>query len=137
MDSTQLQAWCDAWTGVACTVKAEDELVLTVAGHAFAALCLFGPERGRLSFRVDAERFVGLGAQAGIVPAHYAARPFWVTLVEPERYTVEQTQAFVQRSYELVRAGLSRRQQAALEQREAAAPKKRSARKRTADSGKS
>jgi predicted DNA-binding protein (MmcQ/YjbR family) len=102
-------------------LKFEDDLVFSVAGKAFAVLCLRGPDRGRLSFRVDAERFVDLSEQPGIVSAHYAARPFWITLTEPERFDTGQAAQFVRRSYELVRAGLSRRQQAALAALEPAA----------------
>ena len=130
MDATELEEFGGAWPGTAAAVRRDDELVLSVAGRAFATLCLCGPERGRLSFAVEAGHFVELTAQPGIVPAHYTARPFWITLIEPERFGAAQTRAFVRRSYELVREGLSKRQQAALAARESAAPKKRVARKR-------
>ncbi len=130
MNAAELEKFSGAWPGTAAAVRRDDELVLSVAGRAFATLCLCGPERGRLSFAVEAGHFVELTAQPGIVPAHYAARPFWITLVEPERFGTAQTQVFVRRSYELVREALSKRQQAALAARESAAPKKRAARKR-------
>ncbi len=119
---------CGAWPGTSAAIRREDELVLSVADRAFAMLCLCGPERDRISFAVDAGRFVELTAQAGIVPGHYAARPFWITLTEPERFTRAQVEDFLRRSYELVRAGLSKRQQGALA---ASAPSpKRAPRKR-------
>lgn len=114
MDAAELRIRCGAWTGVTHALKAEDELVFRVAGKSFAVLCLRGPERGRVSFRVDAEQFIEFCEQPGIVPAHYAARPFWVTLIEPERFSDERIEACLRRSYELVRTGLSRRQQATL-----------------------
>ncbi|MBU6198590.1 MAG: MmcQ/YjbR family DNA-binding protein [Xanthomonadaceae bacterium] len=130
MNAAELEKFGGTLAGVAVAVRGDDELVLSVAGHAFATLCLCGPERGRLSFAVEAGHFVELTARAGIVPAHYTARPFWITLIEPERFGAAQTQAFVRRSYELVREGLSKRQQVLLAARESAAPKKRAVRKR-------
>jgi predicted DNA-binding protein (MmcQ/YjbR family) len=114
MDATELKKMCCTWPGTSAAVRREDELVLSVADRAFATLCLCGPERDRISFAVDAGRFVELTAQAGIVPAHYAARPFWITLTEPERFVSRQVEDFLRRSYELVHAGLSKRQQGTL-----------------------
>ena len=130
MDATELEGLCGAWTGATRALKFEDELVFSVAGKAFAVLCLRGPDRGRLSFRVDAERFVELTAQPGVVAAHYAARPFWITLTEPERFARAQIESFLRRSYDLVRAGLSKRQQAALVAIESGAAKKPMTRRR-------
>jgi len=114
VDAAELEKICGAWPGTSAAIRREDELVLSVADRAFATLCLCGPERDRISFAVDAGRFVDMTAQAGIVPAHYAARPFWITLTEPERFTHAQVEVFLHRSYELVRAGLSKRQKAML-----------------------
>ncbi len=114
MNANELEALCGAWPGVASGVKWEDDLVFTVAAKMFAVLCLRGQDRDRISFKVDTERFLELTDQPGIVPAHYMARAFWITIVEPERFKLEQIETFVRRSYELVRAGLSKKQQAAL-----------------------
>lgn len=111
------------WPGVASAVKADEDLVFTVAGKAFAVYRLYGPHRGRLSLKVDAERFLELTTQPGIAAAAYMARAFWVSIAEPDRFARVKTAAFVRRSYELVRAGLSRRQQAALDAADAAAVK--------------
>lgn len=115
MNATELQNLCAAWPGVACAIKSEDDLVFTVAGKEFAVLCLRGPDRERLSFKVDADKFVELGDAPGMVPAHYSARAFWITLTEPERFSDERVAAFVRRSYQLVRGGLSKKQQGALQ----------------------
>jgi predicted DNA-binding protein (MmcQ/YjbR family) len=114
VNANELQALCGAWPGVASGIKWEDDLVFTVAAKMFAVLCLRGPDRDRLSFKVEAERFLELTDQPGIVPAHYMARAFWITLIEPERFARDRVEAFVRRSYELVRAGLSKKQQSAL-----------------------
>jgi len=114
MNASELESFCGRWPGVASGVKWEDDLVYTVAAKMFTVLCLRGPDRGRISFKVDPERFLELTDQPGIVPAHYMARAFWITIAEPERFAPEQMHAFIRHSYELVRANLSKKMQASL-----------------------
>jgi len=120
MNETELKALSRDWPGVASAVKWDDDLVFTVSGKMFAVYCLHGPHRGRISFKVDAERFLELTDQPGIVPAAYMARAFWVSIAEPDRFARAKIGEFVQRSYALVRAGLSKRQQAGLAAADAA-----------------
>ena len=114
MTQSELEKLCGAWPGVTSGIKWEDDLVFSVAGKMFTVLCLRGPDRERISFKVDPERFLELTDQPGIVPAHYMARAFWVTITEPERFTQKQMDAFIRHSYELVRANLTKKTQAAL-----------------------
>ncbi|WP_018974876.1 MmcQ/YjbR family DNA-binding protein [Rudaea cellulosilytica] len=120
MNETELKALSRDWPGVASAVKWDDDLCFTVAGKMFAVYCLHGPHRGRISFKVDAERFLELTDQPGIVPAAYMARAFWVSIAEPDRFARAKIAEFVRRSYELVRAGLSKRLQAGLDAAQAA-----------------
>jgi predicted DNA-binding protein (MmcQ/YjbR family) len=122
MNSAELEKLCAGWPGVASGIKWEDDLVFTVGGKMFAVLCLRGPDRERISFKVDPERFLELTDQPGIMPAHYMARAFWVTITEPERFTGERMRVFIRHSYELVRAKLSKKMQAALLAQEGAVP---------------
>ena len=122
MNSAELEDLCAAWPGVASSIKWEDDLVFTVAGKMFVVLCLRGPDRERISFKVDPERFLELTDQPGMMPAHYMARAFWVTITEPERFSAQQMRAFVRHSYELVRAKLSKKMQTSLLAQEGAAP---------------
>jgi predicted DNA-binding protein (MmcQ/YjbR family) len=114
MRDTDLDALCAAWPGVTRSIKWEVDLVYSVANKMFAVLCTLGPERGRLSFKVDSERFLELSDQPGMAPAPYMARAFWISVTEPERFSHDELAAFVRRSYELVRANLSKKAQAAL-----------------------
>ena len=114
MNEAELKSLSKDWPGVASAVKWDNDLVFTVAGKMFAVYCLHGPHRGRVSFKVDAERFLELTAQPGIAPAHYMARAFWISVVEPERFATDELAGFVRRSYELVRANLPKKTQAAL-----------------------
>ncbi|MBS0568978.1 MAG: MmcQ/YjbR family DNA-binding protein [Proteobacteria bacterium] len=132
MDAAQLESLCGGLNGATCAIKNEDDLVCRVAGKVFVVLCLRGPDRGRVSFPVDAGRFVELSEQPGVVPAHYAARPFWITLTEPERFGADAIARFVRHAYELVRAGLSRRQQATLAAPEPAVAAQRARRRHKA-----
>jgi len=114
MDIEQLRKVCSAWPGVSESVKWEDDLVFSVAAKMFVVTVLRGPQRGRISFKVDRDRFLELTDQPGLAPAPYMARAFWISIIEPERFSDAQTQAFVRRSYELVRAGLSKKLQLSL-----------------------
>ena len=114
MRDTDLEALCAAWPGVTRSIKWEVDLVYSVANKMFAVMCTLGPERGRLSFKVDTERFLELSDQPGMAPAPYMARAFWISVTEPERFSTDELGAFVRRSYELVRANLTKKAQAAL-----------------------
>ena len=67
VDAAELEKICGAWPGASAVIRREDELVLSVAGRAFATLCLCGPERDRLSFAVEAGQFVELTEQPGAI----------------------------------------------------------------------
>jgi predicted DNA-binding protein (MmcQ/YjbR family) len=114
MTPAELEQFCAGWPGVASSVKWEDDRVFTVAAKMFAVIAMRGPHKGRTSFKVDPERFLELTDQPGIIPAPYMARAFWVSIAEPERFKQAELEAFVRHSYELVRAGLSKKLQAKL-----------------------
>lgn len=114
MEETELESLCGAWPGVTHSIKWEVDLVYSVANKMFAVLCTLGPERGRLSFKVDSDRFLELTDQSGIMPAPYMARAFWITLTEPQRFTRKDIEDFLRRSYELVVEKLPQKTRAAL-----------------------
>ena len=114
MDANQLESLCGTWPGVTRSVKWEDDLVFSVAGKMFVVTALRGPHKGRISFKVDTDRFLELTDQPGMMPAPYMARAFWISISEQERFGDGIIEAFVRRSYELVRAGLSKKLQAKL-----------------------
>lgn len=115
MTVEQLDDLCARWPGVSRSIKWEVDLVHGVANKMFVVLCTLGPERGRLSFKVEPERFLELSEQPGMAPAPYAARAFWISVTEPERFAHEELAGFVRRSYELVRAQLPKKTQLALD----------------------
>ncbi len=110
----QLDALCAQWPGATRSIKWEVDLVWSVAGKMFAVMCTLGPERGRLSFKVEAERFLELTDQPGFMPAPYMARAFWISVPEPQNFREADLALFVRQSYDLVRAGLPKKTQVAL-----------------------
>lgn len=115
LESGQLDAICGRWPGVSTALKWEVDLVYSVAGKMFAVYCTLGVERGRVSFKVDADRFLELTEQPGFMPAPYMARAFWVTLTDPDQVGRGDLEAFLRRSYELVVAKLPARLQRSLQ----------------------
>ncbi|HEX4481881.1 MAG TPA: MmcQ/YjbR family DNA-binding protein [Rudaea sp.] len=120
MNENDLSALSSPWPGVTQDIKWEDDLVFSVSGKMFAVYCMRGPDKGRLSFKVDADRFLELTDQPGITPAHYMSRAFWVTLIDPEMLAHVDVENFVRHSYDLVRAKLTKRMQASLLEKEKA-----------------
>jgi predicted DNA-binding protein (MmcQ/YjbR family) len=120
MHEGDLDALCAGWPGVTRSIKWEVDLVYSVAGKMFVVMCTLGNERGRLSFKVDPERFLELSDQPGMMPAHYMARAFWISVTEPERFSHGELAAFIRRSYELVKEKLPKKTQAALAEPEPA-----------------
>ncbi len=111
MDAEGLRKLCGAWPGVSESIKWEDDLVFSVANKMFVVTALRGPHRNRISFKVEPDRFLELTDQPVMMPAPYMARAFWISITEPERFGDAEISDFVRRSYELVRAGLSKKLQ--------------------------
>lgn len=69
MDERTLREWTAPWPGVAAEVKWEDDLAFGVAGRMFCVLCLRGADAGRISFKVDDDRFLAMTDRPGFAPA--------------------------------------------------------------------
>lgn len=115
MRDADLDDLCARWPGATRVMKWEVDLVWSVAGKMFAVLCTLGPDRGRLSFKVEPEQYATLSAQAGMMPAPYTGSMFWISVTEPERYSTADLAAWVRGSYELVRASLPKKTRDALD----------------------
>lgn len=115
MTVAQLDDLCAQWPGASRSIKWEVDLVWSVSGKMFAVMCTLGPERGRVSFRVEPERFLELSEQPGFMPAPYMARAFWISVSEPQNFREADLSAYVRQSYDLVRAGLPKKTQATLD----------------------
>jgi predicted DNA-binding protein (MmcQ/YjbR family) len=111
MDRQALNRIAGKWPGVTTDVKWDDDLIFSVAGKMFCGLCLSGAEQGKLSFKVEPERFLELTDRAGFRPAPYMARAHWVTLDDPGIVPRAELDALLRRAYELVRAKLPKKTQ--------------------------
>ncbi len=109
MKPAAVRRFVSAWPGVGEDVKWDNDLVFSVAGKMF---CAMEARSGRgLAFKVEQSRFLELTDRPGIVPAPYLARAHWISLSEPSALSEAETKALIRRSYELVRAKLSRKLQ--------------------------
>ena len=99
------------WPAVGAEVKWVDDLVFMVDGKMFCALCLRGPEKGKLSFKVEGDRFLEFTDRPGFRPAPYLARAQWVTLDDSTVLPRAELEALLRRAYELVRAKLPKKRQ--------------------------
>ena len=111
MNEQSLRKLTRGWPGVSAEIKWEDDLIFMVAGKMFCGLCVHGPEQGKFSFKVEAERFLELTDRPRFRPAPYMARAHWVTLDDPGIVPKAELQQFVRRAYELVFAKLTRKLQ--------------------------
>ena len=112
MTIESLRAFCRKLPEVTEDIKWGHDLCFCVAGKMFSVVSLERPHS--IAFKCTPETFGELIERPGIIPAPYMARAFWVSIVEPERFARPEIEAFVRRSYELVRAGLSKKLQAKL-----------------------
>jgi predicted DNA-binding protein (MmcQ/YjbR family) len=111
MNDKQLTRLSATWPGVTSDVKWDDDLIFSVAGKMFCGLCLSGTEKGKLSFKVEPERFLEFTDRAGFRPAPYLARAHWVTMDDPGVIPRAELDALLRRAYELVRAKLPKKTQ--------------------------
>jgi predicted DNA-binding protein (MmcQ/YjbR family) len=114
LTAAQLQALCGHWPGVTRDTKWGVDMVFSVGGKMFAVMPSDGSEGGRLSFKVDDDRFLALTDQPGIIPAPYLARAHWISVTEPQRFATAELEAFILDAYALIRAKLTKKLQAEL-----------------------
>jgi predicted DNA-binding protein (MmcQ/YjbR family) len=106
MNEQDLRGLLLDWAGTEASVKWGNDLVFSVAGRMFCVLGLGSGEHGRLSFKVEAERFLEFTDRPGIRPAPYMARAHWITLDVPDAIGEPELRPLLRRAYELVRARL-------------------------------
>ena len=114
-------------------VKWGHDLCFLIGRKMFCVLNL-EPQRGDRSwvaFKATPEEFAELTEREGVIPAPYMARNHWVSLEEYGTLPGRELEARLARSYELVKATLPKKLQAALD----AAPKKKAARPRLSKRG--
>ncbi len=114
MNADALRMLCRTWPGVTEDIKWGSDVVFSVGGKMFCVLDTAPAEAGgsgRLSFKVEADRFLEFTDRPGIVPAPYMARAQWISLTVPKALPVAQIETLIRRSYELVFAKLPKSKQ--------------------------
>ncbi len=97
-------------------VKWGHDLCFLIGRKMFCVLNL-EPQRGdrsRVAFKATPEEFAELTEREGIIPAPYMARNHWVSLEDYSTLPGRELEARLARSYELVKATLPKKLQAAL-----------------------
>lgn len=110
MDVEWLQKKCLSWPAAGEEVKWENALCFMVAKKIF---CLYGLDDGHISFKVPDDQFEELSGTDGFIPAPYLARAKWVTLVQVEKVSRKELEAYLKQSYELIKAKLPKKVKAA------------------------
>jgi predicted DNA-binding protein (MmcQ/YjbR family) len=108
------------------------DAVFKVGGKMFAVACTDHaqyPHAPMCSFKCDDETFAELVERDGVVPAPYLARAKWVALERWSALTDKEVATYVAAGYRLVRGGLPKKIQRALDG--AAVPSARSRPRRT------
>ncbi len=114
MDQQTLIDWTGHWPGVSHEIKWQDDLAFMVAGKMFLLYCFQGKNQGQLSFKVEDGRLLEFTDRPHIIPAPYLARAHWISLLPGCTMDAQEKQALIRRSYELVRARLTKAAQRAL-----------------------
>ena len=115
MDFEAAKALCRTFPGCTEDIKWGCDAVFSVGLKMFAVARHEAPANG-ISFKVEDERFLELTDRPGIVPAPYLARAKWVYVEEAGALSDQEAQALLRRSYELVRAKLTKKLQQEIEE---------------------
>lgn len=107
MDIEQLRTFCTALPAATEDVKWDNDLVFSVGGKMFCVASLEPPFK--CSFKVPDEEFEELSAREGFQPAPYMARAKWVQVTSPTRLHKREWEEYILRSYELVKARLTKK----------------------------
>jgi predicted DNA-binding protein (MmcQ/YjbR family) len=128
MNIDQLRKICLGFAGATEQIQWKDDLLFKVGGKMFAVTPL-EPARLWLTLKADPEEFEELTERPGIIPAPYLARAKWISIETPESLPQAEVAALLGKSYELVRAKLSRGARESLSSKPAPgkSPKKKSA----------
>jgi predicted DNA-binding protein (MmcQ/YjbR family) len=110
-----LRRYCATLPGATRDIKWGADEVYSVGSKMFAVFWIDGKKANTVSFKCDAERFLELTDQPGIVPAPYLARAYWVQVQDVKALTDVHARELLARSHALVLAKLTKKEQAAIE----------------------
>jgi predicted DNA-binding protein (MmcQ/YjbR family) len=112
MNAEALREICLQLPSVTEEIKWGADLVFSIGGKMFCVTTFEEPFKA--SFKVPDEQFGELCNREGFIPAPYLARAKWVQAMNEAHLSREEWKVFVQTSYALVAAKLTRKQKAEL-----------------------
>ena len=115
MTTESIRKFCQSLPHVTEDIKWDNDLCFLIGGRMFAVACLDRTTPHKLSFKCTPDAFAELIERDGIIPAPYMARNHWVTLERFDAMRDAEMKALVRNSYEMVKAKLTKKAQAALQ----------------------
>ena len=107
-----VRRYCLSLGGVAEAVQFEDHLAFQVAGKTFAVVHMEPGAGNFLTVKATPEEFAELVELAGVVPAPYAARNYWVGIETENTLPAQEMKRLIRRSYDIVFGTLPKKTQA-------------------------
>jgi predicted DNA-binding protein (MmcQ/YjbR family) len=108
MDLEEIRALCLSFPGATEDVKWGNDLTFSVGKKMFAVTGLDAAAQS-VSFKCAPDKFAELTEKDGIIPAHYVARYFWVTVEKLDALPADELRGLIITSYEMVRAKLPKK----------------------------
>ena len=107
MEIDALRKFCLSLPATTEDVKWDNDLCFSVGGKMYCVAALDAPFK--CSFKVKDEEFEELSNKDGFMPAPYMARAKWVLVTKPSKPNKKRWEDYIQRSYELVKAKLTKK----------------------------
>jgi predicted DNA-binding protein (MmcQ/YjbR family) len=107
MNIEEIRNYCNSLKGVTEEIKWGYDLCFCIGGKIFCSVPLEG--KLRVTFKVTPEEFDALSDTEGFIPAAYLARAKWVTLIDVSKINGNVLEAFICRSYEMIKAKLPKK----------------------------
>lgn len=108
MNTEEIRNLCRSMPSVTEDVKWEHDLVFSIGGKMF---CVLGLDHVPVSasFKVTEEEFDEMSTQPGFKPAPYVAKYKWVLVDDINRINKSEWKRYLEQSYDLVIAKLSKK----------------------------
>lgn len=113
MTLEKLQEYCLSLPGTTEGIKWEEHLCFMVCGKIFCITDI--TEEGKTAFKIDPEDFDEITEQENITQAYHLAKRKWVSVNKRNAIRPKEWEAFIQQSYQLVKAKLPKKLQKELE----------------------
>jgi len=108
MDISAIENICKALPHATEEIKWKSDLVFMIARKMFCVIDLEAVPTS-VAFKVPHEDFEEVSERPNFKPAPYFAQHKWVTVIDIDKISTSELQKYIQISYELVKAKLSRK----------------------------